>query len=298
MRFGQGSKFDIKFKNNDALMRLIYINAAVFIGTILVNLPFWLMNSEMSPKTWVKNWFAVPSNLGDLIIKPWTIITYMFLHIDFWHVLINMLWLYFLGRLFVQFLGSKKLVSVYIAGGIAGALLYIISFNIFPVFSTVAPIALALGASASVMAIVVAIATYTPDFIIRLFIFGNVKLKYIAIVVFVLDLVGISNSNSGGHLAHIGGAILGYLFAMQWKKGKDITAWVDKSIVFIQALAKPSQKSRMKVKYKRTKSDFEYQDKKKEEQEVIDHILDKISKSGYDSLSKTEKEILFRASNK
>ena len=210
-----------------------------------------------------------------------------------------MLWLYFLGTLFVQFIGERKLYTVYIAGGILGALLYILFFNIFPVFETVNSSAIALGASASVMAVVVGIGTYAPDYEIRLFGVISVKLKYIALVSFVMDVLSISSSNSGGHIAHIGGAALGFFFAKRWAKGKDITAWVGKSTDFLLSLVKPSKKSKMKVKYKRTSTnDYENGSRKKEEQAEIDSILDKISRSGYDSLSKKEKEILFRASGK
>ncbi|KAA3653073.1 MAG: rhomboid family intramembrane serine protease [Bacteroidetes bacterium] len=292
------NSFDLKFKNNNMLFKLIYINAAVFVSIILLYLPFWLMSSELNPKSFVTSWFSVPSNLMDLFIKPWTIFSYMFLHVEFMHLLFNMILLYFSGQLFVQFLGERRLLTVYIAGGIAGALLYIIAFNIFPAFQGVSHISKALGASASVMAILVALAAYMPDFIVRFMFIGNVKLKYIAAVLFIIDLAGISNANSGGHIAHIGGALLGYFFAKELKKGKDITAWVGKSSDYVLAIFKPSTKSKMKVKYKKTRTDYEYKAKKKEEQEQIDRILDKISKSGYDSLSRSEKEILFKESNK
>jgi len=214
-------------------------------------------------------------------------------------LLSNMLWLYFLGTLFVQFLGERKLYTVYIAGGIAGALLYILFFNIFPVFKTVNSSAIALGASASVMAVVVGVGTYSPNYAIRLMFLGEVKLKYIAIFSFAIDVLSISNSNSGGHIAHIGGAALGFVFAKKWAKGKDITAFVGKSSDFVLALLKPGAKRNMKVKYKRpSASNYEYNDRKKEDQAEIDIILDKISRSGYDSLSKKEKEILFKASGK
>lgn len=293
--FGQSAqKFDFKFSQNNTLFKLIYLNAAVFLGTIILYLPFWLMNAELNPKTWTSDYFAVPASLEQLIFRPWTIISYMFLHFDFWHLFINMLWLYFLGDLFVQFIGQKKLLSLYISGGIAGALLYIISFNLFPVFHSILPISKALGASASVMAIVVGLATYNPNFTIRLLFLGSIKLKYIAIGIFILDLASIPNANSGGHIAHIGGAIMGYFFARNWKKGLDITAWVDKSIDVLLALI-PKKRPDLKVKYSKSRNDYEYNSNKKDQQEMVDAILDKISKSGYDSLSKAEKEFLFKA---
>ena len=148
------------------------------------------------------------------------------------------------------------------------------------------------------MAIVVAVGTYAPDFSIRLLFFGNVKLKFIAIFSVVLDVISISDSNSGGHIAHLGGAALGFFFAKKWKEGKDITSWVDTSTKYLKAIFKSSANPKMKVKHRKSNSEYEYKARKKEEQLVVDDILDKISRSGYDSLSKKEKDILFDASGK
>ncbi len=299
MKFGNQNNFSTNFMQNSMLVKLIYANLVLFVAIKLLLVLFMLFVSGSSPDQWALEWLAVPSDLSKLIFKPWTLITYMFLHLDFFHLLSNMVWLYFLGTLFVQFLGERKLYTVYIAGGIAGALLYILFFNIFPVFETVNSSAVALGASASVMAVVAGVGTYSPNYTIRLIFLGEVKLKYIAIAWFVIDVLSISNSNSGGHIAHIGGAALGFYFAKQWAKGKDITAWVSKISDFALALVKPGTKRKMKVKYKRpSTSNYEYNGRKKEEQAEIDTILDKISRSGYDSLSKKEKEILFKASGK
>lgn len=299
MQLGRGINFDLNFRKNNTLIRLIYANAAVFLATVLVYIPFWLMGSETDPKLWISHWLSVPSNLVELATKPWSLLTYMFLHLDFLHLLVNMIMLFSIGQLFVQFFGSRKLFTVYITGGLLGGLLYVIAFNIFPAFREIASISHALGASASVMAIVFATCFYKPDFSIKLFLFGTVKLKFIALILLLIDLISITGENSGGHIAHIGGAALGYLFAKQWLKGKDITAVVGKISDFFQSIFKSSPKPKMKVAYKRTSnSDDEYRSRKKEEQELIDRILDKISKSGYDSLSKAEKEILFKASNK
>lgn len=297
--FNQTPSFSTSFSQNSLLVKLIYVNLIVFIGIKVLNLPFWLMNVAISPDQWALNWLAVPSNLSTLIYKPWTLVTYMFLHVGFLHLLTNMLWLYFLGQIFVEFLGERKLWTVYIAGGLAGAVLYILFFNIFPVFESINPVAKALGASASVMAVIIAVGTYVPDFSIRMLFLGNVKLKYIAIFWFVFDVISISNSNSGGHIAHLGGAALGFFFAKQWKKGNDITSWVTTATAFIQAIFKSSKKSNLKVKYSRkANSNQKPTSQNNNDQERIDRILDKISQSGYDSLSKEEKDFLFNASNK
>jgi membrane associated rhomboid family serine protease len=302
MQLGQGRKFELNFKKNDTLMRLIYINVAVFLGIVLIKLPFSLMGTSLSHV--LNDSLALPASLSSFIVRPWTLVSYMFLHYGLSHIVFNMLALFMLGQLFVQFLGNKKLIGVYISGGIAGGILYMIAFNIFPTFQGIIDGSYVLGASGSVMAIVFATCFYQPNFIVKLMFIGEVRLKYIALVFLILDLVSISGStnaiegNYGGHIAHIGGAALGFLFAKQWKQGKDITNWVGRSIGFILALFKSSSKSKMKVKYKRPTDDYEYQSRKKDEQEKIDIILDKISKSGYESLSKAEKEILFKASNK
>jgi membrane associated rhomboid family serine protease len=296
MYYGKHS-FSINFRENGTLFRLIYVNVAVFAVIHLLHLVFWLMLAGNSSDGWVMNWLAVPAKLEFLITRPWTIITYMFLHVDFWHIFGNMLWLFFLGQIFEEFLGERKLWTVYLAGGIAGALLYILFFNFFPVFREVMPISRALGASASVMAIVIGIATYAPNFSIRLLFLGNIPLKYIGIFWFVVDLLGISNSNSGGHIAHIGGAALGFFFARQWKKGKDITAWAGYGADVVKSLFSFKPKSKLKVKYRKSaESKDEFNSRKQEKQERLDAILDKISRSGYDSLSKEEKDELFRAS--
>ncbi len=292
------SQFDLKFSKNNMLFKLMYVNLAVFVGGLLLNIPFLLMDTGISARTFIADWFAVPSGLGELLTKPWTLLTYMFLHLDFMHIFSNMLWLFFLGQLFVQFLGERKLYTLYLVGGLGGAVLYILSFNVFPVFNGIVDSSRALGASASVMAIVVGVATWAPNFVIRLLFFGEVKLKYIAIVAFILDLAGISSFNSGGHIAHIGGAIVGYFFATHWKKNIDITAWAGKTSDALQSAFCFKRKSKLKVRYKKSRDDFEYVSNKKDEQAQVDAILDKISRSGYDSLSKAEKDFLFKSSNR
>lgn len=291
-------KVDLSFSKNNALIKLIYINVAVYLLTKILFILFWLFQLSGQTEYFIINYFAVPSDVGSLLTRPWTIFTYMFLHVGFFHLLFNMIMLYFGGQLFMSFLGSRKLWTLYIGGGLAGAILYIFFYNVFPVFSDVLTSSKALGASASVMAIIIAVATYAPNFSVRMFLIGEVKLKYIAIVLFAIDILSISNSNSGGHIAHIGGAAMGYLFAKQWKSGKDITAGIGKVGDYFANLFSASKKPKMKVKYRKSTSDYEYNKRKKEHQEEIDAILDKISKSGYNSLTKSEKSKLFDASNK
>ncbi|MBW6481778.1 MAG: rhomboid family intramembrane serine protease [Vicingaceae bacterium] len=287
-----------QFKQGTALIKLIFINVAVFVLVHLIGL-FIFFFTGSSGANLVVSWLALPSELSQLIFQPWTFITYMFLHQGFMHLMFNMLVLYFGGQIFLQFLDEKKLVATYLLGGFAGGLIYIITFNVFPVFNQLAPISILLGASASVIAVLIAAATYVPNFTVRLLFLGNVRLKYIAIFYLVLDLISIPQNNAGGHISHLGGAIFGFLFITQLKKGKDITLGFSKWLNYFKLLF--SSRKNMRVVYKKpgkTKTDEEYNNQKILHQKKVDAILDKIAKSGYDSLSKDEKAFLFDASKK
>jgi hypothetical protein len=207
-----------------------------------------------------------------------------------------MLWLYWFGRIFLEYLDQRKLVAVYLLGGISGALVYILSFNIFPAFTDVVGESVAIGASASVMAIVIAIAAYVPDYTVQLFLFGRIKIKYMALAIFVLTSIMDFSVNSGGKLAHIGGAFFGYFYTMNLRQGRDIGKGFNRVIDFFVTIFKPRKK--LKVTYKKTATEYEYNKTKAEHQARINNILDKISKGGYDSLTKEEKETLFKESQK
>jgi len=291
---------DIKnqYKNGSVLIKLIFVNIAVFIALHLFGLFLWLLAINNGSQLLVK-WLALPADIYDLILKPWTIITYMFLHEGFMHILFNMMVLYFGGTIFLNYLNGKKLVVTYLLGGFAGGLLYILAFNLLPVFSEIASISIALGASASVMAILVAAATYVPNYVVRLMFLGEVKFKHIAIGYVILDLISIPQGNAGGHIAHLGGAIFGFFYIQQLKKGNDITLGFSRFLDSLKGMFKPGKK--MKVVYKKqgkTKTDQAYNNQKIDNQKKVDAILDKISKSGYDSLTAEEKAILFDASKK
>lgn len=288
---------DIKktFRNGNSLTRLIFINVAVFVLiTVVAVIGYLMTNNVISGKA--LDLLSVPASLKMLLLKPWTLITYMFTHKDVWHILFNMLWLYWFGRIFLEYLDERKLVAVYLLGGICGALVYILSFNIFPVFSTVVAESSAIGASASVMAIVVGIATYVPDYTIHLLLLGKLKIKYVALGIFILTSVMDFSVNSGGKLAHIGGAFFGYFYIMNLKHGRDFAKGFNKIIDFLATLFKPRKK--LKVTHKKVANEFEYNKIKADHQKNINTILDKISKGGYDSLTKEEKETLFRESQK
>ena len=288
---------DIKstFRNGSSLIRLIYVNIAVFILiTIFAAIGFLLNNPEISDK--VLNLLSVPAYLKVLILRPWTIITYMFVHKDIWHILFNMLWLYWFGIIFLEYLDQKKLVAVYLLGGISGAIVYIFSFNVFPAFTGIVADSVAIGASASVMAIVIAIAAYVPNYTVNLFLLGKVKIKYMALAIFVFTSVMDFSVNSGGKLAHMGGALFGYFYILNLRQGRDIGKRFSSLIDYLATIFKPKKK--LKVTHKKPSTEYEYNKMKTEQQARINLVLDKISKGGYDSLTKEEKETLFRESQK
>ena len=285
----------ISFKQGNSLTRLIYINLGVFLGIKIVQIFFFLFNTPEGSESFIR-WLAVPSNLSELIRKPWTVLTYMFVHEGFLHILFNLLWLFWFGKIFLEYLDQKKLVGVYILGGLSGAFLYIFSFNVFPVFGSIATESIAIGASASVIAIVIAISVYVPDYTVYLLFLGPVKIKYIAILIFVFTSVLDFSTNTGGKIAHIGGALFGFIYTRQYRKGTDISKGLSQILDRFLSFFKP--KVKLKVKYKRPVNDMEYNKMKAREQEEINQILDKISKAGYDSLTREEKEILFKMGEK
>ncbi len=286
---------DIKFqfKTGNILMQLIYVNGAVFLLMMVLRVLFYLTGS-IDTYNLVSHYLTLPASPKLLLFRPWTIITHMFVHDGFLHVLFNMMWLYFGGSLFLTFHDSKKLLSTYLLGGFSGALLFILAMNLLPIFKD--SIAFAVGASAAVLAIVVAVATTAPNYVVRLVLIGPVKLKYVAIVSVLLDVLLIPQGNAGGHIAHLGGAFFGFLSASQLKQGRDLTVDFLKPFFWLRD-GLPKRKQKIKVVHSTPKSDYDYNAAKASKQEQIDAILDKIKRSGYDSLSKKEKEILFKASN-
>lgn len=282
------------FRQKSVLSILIAINVTVFVVIKIIALVFLLF--KLPDGVWT-NYIELPAEIAQLLQKPWTLISYMFVHYGIWHILFNMLWLYWFGKIFLYFFNARQLGGLYVLGGIAGAFLYIFSYNIFPYFQDAVSFSYLIGASASVMAIVFAAAFYQKDFTINLFLLGRIKIIYIAIFCLILDLISIQEGNAGGHIAHIGGAFLGIAFAESYKKGKDITAWLNSLIDSLVNLFKRKPK-KVKVHYKRAETDLEYNTRKAKENLDIDTILDKIKHSGYDSLSEDEKRKLFDASKK
>lgn len=285
------------FRHGNAVIKLIYINAGVFIGLYLLALVFRLFNSSGE---FVYDYLAVPSNLSTLLLRPWTVLTYMFLHQEVLHFFFNMMTLFWFGKIFLMYFSEKQLVGLYIIGGFFGALFYIAAFNLFPFFSPVLQTSNMLGASAAIMAIILAVAFKSPNMELQLLFLGNIKLKYIAAFFVLTSVFGITSSNGGGQISHLGGALSGYFFVVSLQQGKDLTKGLNRIFDTINNLFRPRK---LKVKTNKSKnktpmSDAEFNANKARKMAQIDNILDKIKTSGYESLSAEEKKRLFEQSNK
>ena len=272
------------FQSGDPVSFYIGVNTIVFVMVALLGVTTYLAgNTSIRFTDYVTEYFAFPSSLPKIPLRFYTIITYQFFHDNLLHVLFNMLWLFWIGRIFMDFLKPRQFHFVYLSGGIMGALLFALSFNVFPAFTAIAPFATVTGSSASVMAIAVATVTLVPQYEVRLLLIGNVKLIYIVLVYIVLDLIGLAAPNAGGSFAHLGGALMGFVYIKLLQNGKDWSAWFKK-------------KPKLKVVKNETYTSSVNKKTNKVNQQEVDMILDKISKTGYDKLSKEEKETLFKAS--
>jgi membrane associated rhomboid family serine protease len=276
------------FREGSALTRLIYINLGLFLIIRIANVFYFLAGTPFP----FLDWLALPADFGTLASRPWTLLTYMFLHFDFLHILFNLLWLYWMGQIFLGYFDQGKLISIYLLGGICGGLFYVAGYNSFPVFSQVVVDSRLLGASASVIAIVTGLAVYAPNHTLHLMFIGPVKMKYIALFSVLMYVIGISSTNAGGNLAHLGGAFWGVVYILQLRRGIDPGRWIGK--LFSSASKAMAPKPKVKVSYRKPVDDIEYNRMKNQDKARMNEILEKISKSGYDSLSKEEKEILFR----
>lgn len=289
-------------KPNNGLVRIIILNVSVF-GILKI---LWLLTRfGVTPSfyTEVEKLVMISPVLSEFIFRPWTLVTYFFTHFDFLHILFNMLVMYWFGVIFEEFLGSRKLVALYILGGLAGGFFYLILYNTIPYLMENPGIGM-VGASAGVYAIVLGAATIAPEYRMHLLFFGAVRIKYIAAVYVFLSVIGLGASNIGGNIAHLGGILVGYFFVKQLGKGDDWSLGVWKVLDAISNLFKP--KSKIKVSYRKPEGQKIRAKKAKQtaasghndlpDQSVIDAILDKISESGYEKLTSEEKNILFKAS--
>jgi len=285
-----------EFSKGTILIKLLFLNIGIFVFMLILNFVMHLFDADIDPSIW--KYFALHADGAEFLTKPWTLLTYSLFHSGFNHILFNMILLYLGGQIFLQYLNQRQLLSLYILGVISGGLLFVVSINAFPVFNNPVEYSI-IGASAGVMAVIVAIATYVPNYSVRLFLFGNIKLWYIAVFLLIMDLVQFKYGNEGGHIAHFGGALIGYIYAKQLIKGKDIGAWINNIIHSITNIFSPKAHPFKKVYRNDTpRDDYEYNLTKKQHEEKVDDILGKISKSGYESLTSKEKDFLFKAGKK
>ncbi|GAA4018519.1 rhomboid family intramembrane serine protease [Hymenobacter fastidiosus] len=284
-------------RRDNALNQLLLINVLVFVAFILLRTVLFLVTKDKNAHLPILQWLAVPSVPGTLLTRPWTLLTYSFIHFDFFHILFNLLNLYWFGTLVREYLGDRRLVSLYVLGALAGAALYLLAFNLLPVFRD-AP-AILYGASAGVTAVILAAATLLPDYTFSIIFIGPVRIKYIAAVVVLVSVAGINGGNAGGEIAHLGGALLGFVFIKQIQAGRDLGRPVQAIGDWVGNLV--SGRPNLRVTHRSGPAEAPTAKKSgpiKPEQEEIDGILDKISRSGYESLSKEEKQKLFKASQK
>jgi len=293
---------------NNGLMKLILINVVVFLTLASVNVVLWLAGNN-TIVSHVLEWISLNSTPFKFITRPWTLITYGFTHDlkDIFHILFNMLNLYWMGRLVQDFVGSKRVLSIYLLGVVVGGLFFLGFYNFIPRLMVLKDVSL-VGASGGVYAITIAAATLAPNLIISIFGIFPVRLKYIAWVFILISFLGLASLNTGGNAAHLGGALLGYLFIIQLRKGRDLGKPINQFLEWWASLFQPKPKMKVtyiKEKAKVTKTAAQAKQGKPEQilasgtvpsQEELDKILDKISEKGYDSLTKEEKQKLFNAS--
>ncbi len=293
-------------KPNNGLSQLIIINIVVFVGLGILAVFSSIFGVDVL-FTIAYDQFTIPASIGEFLTRPWTIITYAFAHSfnSLWHIIMNMLVLYWFGKVFVDFLGSQKLINIYVMGAVAGGATYLLVYNLVPYYADrINMFNGMVGASAAVYAISVATATYWPDHKFYLMFFGPVKIKYIVAIYLFTSFLGSVGPNAGGNLAHLGGALMGFVYAKQLSKGIEIGTWVFKAMEFIKSFF--IKRPKIKVSHRQKKSSFTKSKSasssspksKNYSQAEIDKILDKISERGYDSLTKDEKEKLFNASKK
>ncbi|GAB3177834.1 rhomboid family intramembrane serine protease [Telluribacter humicola] len=289
-------------KSDNVLIKIILINGVVFLSLLLVKVIFTLGQSS-NVYLWLIDMLRLPASPAEFIYKPWTIITYFFTHEDFFHILFNMLFLYWFGRLVDEYLGARRLVALYILGGITGGLIYMAIYNLLPYFQAQVVGSRMLGASAAAFSVAVGASTLLPNYTFNLLFIGPIRIKYIAFFYIILSLAQSIGPNAGGNLAHLGGALLGYAFIKLLQNGTDLGQPVYTVMGAWQRLFR--RRAPMRVTYREkqvyrsttiyssapTASSVDMPD-----QDEIDTILDKISKSGYESLTKEEKQKLFRAS--
>lgn len=291
---GISDEIKLSYQHGSYLTKLIYINIAIWIVVRLTSVVLLLGGNENL--TFIE-WFSLPASFGQFIARPWTLITYMFLHYELLHILFNLVWLYSFGKIFLEYHPPRKLLSLYIFGGLCGGLFFMAAYNFFPYFQHSIDFSQLLGASAAVISIVIATAVYVPNHVIHLVFIGPVKIKWIALLSVILYLVNLTGDNAGGNFAHLGGAFWGLLYMTTLKSGYNLSSRAERFLDGIFSWTRP--KKNLKVEYNAGGyREYGYNRSKKAKQEEVNRILDKISASGYESLTVEEKEMLFKMSGK
>lgn len=293
-----------EFKNafnrpNNGHAQLIVINVAVFLLLAVVYV-FSKIGGFDAFFEVVHNQFLIPPKMAAFILRPWTIVTYAFAHslTDIFHILFNMLALYWFGRLFIEYLGNDKLIAVYVLGALAGGIVYLLMFNTVPFFVQRSEFSGMVGASAAVYAVMVGAATLLPNYTFFLLFLGPVRIKYIVLFYIILSFLGSVGPNAGGNLAHLGGALMGFVYIKQLQVGVNWGGWITATLDWLKGLFEPRPKVKVSYRKDEPRKKATTPGFTKASQEEIDAILDKISDRGYESLSKEEKEKLFNASKK
>jgi len=266
------NKINIYISRLSLIEKIILFNFIVYLLPFILNTMLFLFN--IKELTYI-NWFTIDANISEFILKPWSLLTYGFIHGSFSHIFWNMIILYYLGNILQNIFGEKLIINLFVSGIIAGGLTYLLSYNLFPVFKGINSVMI--GASAGVMSVLFFLAVYSPQYRIRI-IFFDIKILYIALFLLIYDIIQIPLNNSGGHIAHIGGALWGYYYCVNYNKGND----------FVNSIILYFKKDKKTNIYSKSNNHYNFDQKK------IDEILDKISSSGYDSLTKSEKEYLFK----
>jgi membrane associated rhomboid family serine protease len=290
----------MEYRTGGIVQRLIFWNIGLFVLPLILFSILRLSGIDVTSFDWRaggNDFFSLSSDPADLLWKPWSLLSYAFLHADFFHILFNLLMLFFVGRLFLTFFTQKQLFGLYILSAVFAGLIFILCYNTFPVFD--GSTSKLVGASAAVMAILIATATYAPYYQVRLLLIGTVKIWHIAIVFIALDLINASIENPGGHFAHLAGALFGFIYIKLLQNGTDLSRGISAMLDFFADFFRPRKNTPFKKVHRNTAPPVKPVVKREKDvtQKQIDDILDKISKSGYDSLTQKEKDFLFKAGN-
>lgn len=298
--------FFTRLWKSNVVGQFICVNVAVYIIAVFIAVFSLFFNSPSWGAEWV-NLLGLPASLTGIMYRPWTLLTYMFLHTELWHILWNMLALYAFGKIFLNFYSVRHFVGIYVLGGIFGGLFFVAAFNVFPYFAPYINGAPLVGASAAVLAVVAASAVRSPNYRVVLLLFGSVRLSTIAWVTFLLSFLMLTGDNPGGNFAHLGGMFAGWLVAFLLNKGYDLTNAVNRPLDFLSRIFKKRPKARKKAKFNfvrgegaaaKRSGDYAYNARKKADEAEVDKILEKIKTGGYASLSEAEKKRLFEASSR